>query len=193
MCGLAIAECFPPIDVFHTRELEFVAMDVGGYKSKYYDSYSNRVFAPRLGECEAIVFVIDSSDEEQRLLVRSTVHAFSLSRSLTALMQEAKRELSAVLEAKMETMFERSLNLFERDNKVFPVVLLANKQDLPGARNVDRIASMFASCFEPYESVVWACRATCAAKPEVQCTLILAHDCYLLSLSLASDLPLAQV
>lgn len=143
-------QCFPPIDVFQTRELEFVAWDVGGYKSKYYDSYSHRVFAPRLQECEALVFVVDASEDERR-------------------MTEAKRELSAVLEAKMEAMFEKSLNLFERDNRPFPVMVLANKQDLPRSRKADEVSRFFASCFEPYENVIWTCRAACAAKKEAEC------------------------
>jgi hypothetical protein len=51
--------------------LEFVAWDVGGYKSKYYDSYSHRVFAPRLQECEALVFVVDASEDERRMTVHT--------------------------------------------------------------------------------------------------------------------------
>lgn len=89
------------------------------------------------------------------------------------LSQEAKRELSAVLEAKMEAMFEKSLNLFERDNRPFPVMVLANKQDLPRSRKADEVSRFFASCFEPYENVIWTCRAACAAKKEAECTLIL--------------------
>jgi excinuclease UvrABC nuclease subunit len=80
-----------------------------------------------------------------------------------------------VLEAKVEAMFERSLNLFERENKSFPVMLLANKQDLPDCRKADEVARLFASCFEPYENVIWTCRATCAAKKEAECTAL--HPC----------------
>jgi hypothetical protein len=142
---------FPPLDVFQTQEMEFVTWDMGGYKSKYYDSYSNRMFAPRLQECEAIVFVIDAADE-LRLL-------------------EAKTELSAVLEAKLESMFDKSLNLFEKDNKPFPVLLLANKQDLPGAITADDVVRVFGSCFDAFQNIVWMCRATCAAKREPECLI----------------------
>lgn len=72
-------ECFPPIDIFQTRDLEFVAWDLGGYKSKYHESYSSRVFAPRLQECEGIVFVVDATEDERRLLVRDLPSSTMLS------------------------------------------------------------------------------------------------------------------
>jgi signal recognition particle receptor subunit beta len=130
------------MDVFQTRDLECVCWDLGGYKSRYHSNYSSRICSPRLAESEALVFVIDSAEDEDK-------------------MEEAKNELRVILEQKLEANFDESLNLFEKE-KLFPVLILANKQDIPTARSVKEVEAFFAQCFEKYPEVVWLCRGSSA-------------------------------
>jgi ADP-ribosylation factor protein 1 len=142
-------QCFPPMDVFQTRELECVCWDLGGYKSSFYNNYSNRVFLPRLAESDAIVFVIDASEDNIR-------------------MEEARKELISILETKLEADFDKSLNLFEKE-RVFPVLLLANKQDLSSSKSAKEVEAFFAPCFQKYTNVVWLCRGSSAVLKRDEC------------------------
>ncbi|KAL6072154.1 hypothetical protein QOT17_005799 [Balamuthia mandrillaris] len=110
------------------------------------DQQEDRVFAPLLAECDALVFVVDAHDRSK--------------------LRESRKELHRILHHKA-LPFNRDHNNKQKKKPtgrgIFPVLLLANKQDLPGALPASQVERIFQRCFKHHDMISWKCVGTCCA------------------------------